>query len=115
MIYTADELVERCRATWYARFASCVRRAAWRASWVCGCIPTPAAQAVQHHPGASVPTQMATDDVTVLVRAAVAIMGAIHRLGYRCIKAGAMLMGLCAKANQQGDLFASDMTLPATC
>lgn len=59
----------------------------------------------QYHPMASTPMPYPANDSFSLARAAVSILDAIYRCGFRYKKAGVMLMELAPVAQRQGSLF----------
>ncbi len=69
-------------------------------------------QDAQHHPSASLPIPIPTDDIGTLTRAALAVMRALHRPGFRYTKSGVMLSDLRPKDLSQGDLFAHELVQP---
>jgi DNA polymerase V len=66
-------------------------------------------QDAQYSPSATIPLAMPSDDIATLTAAAMQVLRAIYRPGFRYVKSGVMLLDLSDKTMQQGDLFASAM------
>jgi DNA polymerase V len=105
-VYSVDELAESVRA-YMSRAAEKLRRQGSVAGAIGLWIQTNRfrPQDPQHHPSVAVSLPEATDDTLRLVATATALLRSVHRVGYRYVKAGVMLLDLCERGVRQGSLF----------